>query len=300
LTCCNVHAQTPRQGRTRIDPSARAFLAKVARNYRSLNAYGDDGVFTFTLKSGGKSVARSFPIPFQFVRPNQFAVDCGTLGVVSDGRTVTVINFFKQYRIKLKVSETLSTSGDPGLVKRSPVNVTLDGFRRSLTLGDEANEKSADMLLGQTGAQAVGILMALLVDEEAASRLTAECDRLTLMGEPGSAQTLSLGFRSAWEARLQVGPGDLLIRKMSLIPQDVGGDVALEWESGAVSTAPGAVGAALRKQSESFALRSKPFQLAPDMGYPPPAEITLPPVPIGTVSISDRVRSLISKLLAAL
>ena len=59
------------------DPAARALLEQVAKAYRSLSSYSDQGQFVVAMTLGGKAQKQVRPLKLAFVRPNKLDLDAG-------------------------------------------------------------------------------------------------------------------------------------------------------------------------------------------------------------------------------
>jgi thiol-disulfide isomerase/thioredoxin len=74
---------------TAHDPKAAALFEEVARAYRSLASYSDQGEFALAMTIAGKQQKQAMPIKLTFVRPNKLELDAGLVHVVSDGTELT-------------------------------------------------------------------------------------------------------------------------------------------------------------------------------------------------------------------
>ena len=71
------------------DPKAKALLAEVAKAYKGLNSYTDEGQFVMAMTVAGKPQKQTLPLKLTFVRPNKMDFDAGPVRLVSDGKTMT-------------------------------------------------------------------------------------------------------------------------------------------------------------------------------------------------------------------
>ncbi len=71
------------------DPQAKALLAEVAKAYKSLSSYSDEGQFVMAMTVAGKPQKQTLPLKLTFVRPNKIDFDAGPVRLVSDGKTMT-------------------------------------------------------------------------------------------------------------------------------------------------------------------------------------------------------------------
>jgi thiol-disulfide isomerase/thioredoxin len=71
------------------DPKARELLGEVAKAYRGLDSYADEGKFVVAMTLAGKPQNQKLPLKFTFVRPNKLDLDAGPVRLTSDGKTLT-------------------------------------------------------------------------------------------------------------------------------------------------------------------------------------------------------------------
>ena len=71
------------------DPKARELLAEVAKAYRSLESYSDEGKFVIAMTLGGKPQQETVPLKIAFVRPNKLDLETDNVRLTSDGKTLT-------------------------------------------------------------------------------------------------------------------------------------------------------------------------------------------------------------------
>jgi thiol-disulfide isomerase/thioredoxin len=71
------------------DPKAAALFDEVAKAYRSLASYSDEGQYIVAMSVGGKKQEQVVPLRLTFVRPNKIDFDAGPVRVVSDGTELT-------------------------------------------------------------------------------------------------------------------------------------------------------------------------------------------------------------------
>ncbi len=84
-----------------VAPEARRLLDDVARAYKALPSYADQGVVTlaYETKPGMPPTVQATPARAAIARPNRLAIDAGVVRVVSDGKTVrTIVPPFRTYR----------------------------------------------------------------------------------------------------------------------------------------------------------------------------------------------------------
>ncbi len=73
------------------DSEGQARLDALAKHYGKLPGYADEGEVRTELKLDGKPISRVQTLNLKFARPNKIDLDAGTVRLVSDGTTQTVI-----------------------------------------------------------------------------------------------------------------------------------------------------------------------------------------------------------------
>ncbi|MGO9463189.1 MAG: TlpA family protein disulfide reductase [Isosphaeraceae bacterium] len=71
------------------NPQALALFGEVARAYKSLASYSDQGQFVIAMTMAGKEQKQVIPLRLTFVRPNKLDFDAGLVRVASDGAQLT-------------------------------------------------------------------------------------------------------------------------------------------------------------------------------------------------------------------
>ena len=71
------------------DPGAVALFDEVAKAYKSLASYSDQGQFVIAMTIAGKKQRQAVPLKLTFVRPNKLDFDAGEVRVASDGAQLT-------------------------------------------------------------------------------------------------------------------------------------------------------------------------------------------------------------------
>ncbi len=71
------------------DPKAAALFDEVAKAYRSLDSYSDQGQFVIEMTIAGKKQKQVVPLKLTFVRPNKLDFEAGPVRVTSDGAQLT-------------------------------------------------------------------------------------------------------------------------------------------------------------------------------------------------------------------
>lgn len=131
------------------DPRAQALLDEVARAYKALSSYSDEGQFVLELTVDGKAQKQTQTLRLSFARPNKLNLDTGIVQVVSDGKAFTTsVAPLKKY------TET-----------PAPKVVTFDTFREgplgSILFGGPSAGPMfvlTNLLTGDNGAAEVGKL----------------------------------------------------------------------------------------------------------------------------------------------
>lgn len=108
------------------DPRALALLAEVAKAYKNLGTYSDDGHFVMAMTIAGKPQKQTLPLKLRFARPNKLDLDAGPVRLVSDGKTmITTVLPLKRY-----TSEPAPEQIDIETFRRGPsVRSSLAGLR---------------------------------------------------------------------------------------------------------------------------------------------------------------------------
>jgi len=83
-SCAAADPQAPE-----IDARARGLIEEVAKSYKALPAYSDQGEFILAVTINGKKQQQGLPLNLTFVRPNRLNLHTGQVNVVSDGKTLT-------------------------------------------------------------------------------------------------------------------------------------------------------------------------------------------------------------------
>jgi thiol-disulfide isomerase/thioredoxin len=212
------------------DPKAKALLEDVAKAYRALDSYSDEGKFEVAMTIAGKPQQQSSPLRLKFVRPNKMDLDAGPVRLQSDGQTMTTTV------VPLKRYATAP----------SPATVTFDSFRQGPT--------GAILFGGPTGAP-MFVLLTLLTAPDAPHALGQLGGSLQLVpagpgtGAPAAkaSPALLIDQESGPDLRMEINPATKLLTRIELQidPKDLarsaraGQPVSIArfgWTSGAVST----------------------------------------------------------------
>jgi thiol-disulfide isomerase/thioredoxin len=235
LAMCWTRAQdTPIQPKARAaapakpaDPKAKILLAEVAKAYKGLNSYTDEGQFVMAMTVAGKPQKQTLPLKLTFVRPNKMDFDAGPVRLVSDGKimTTTVIPL-KRY------------TSEP-----APGEINFETFRQGPT---------GAVLFGGPSGASMFVLLNLLTSPDAAAALGQLGGSLQLAPEDpkaaaSGAQALLIDQQEGPDIRLDVDPATKLLTRIEfqIDPKTLsrsapaGQSISIEqfgWISGAVNT----------------------------------------------------------------
>jgi thiol-disulfide isomerase/thioredoxin len=208
------------------DPEALRRLDEVARAYKSLAAYADQGVFSMNMTINGKAESQSLPLHLTFARPNKLNLDAGVVRMVSDGATLTTaVAPLKQY--------TATTA---------PKTIGLE------TIGQSP---AGSVLFGGPTSAPMIILTSLLLRDDASKTILSLGGRLK--SEPdqklGDATfpVLLLDQPTGPDVQLVIDPATKLLKTIDLIvdvqeiakkaPKELKVEIGrLGWSAGEVST----------------------------------------------------------------
>lgn len=222
-----VELQAPAQEVKRDDPKARALFDEVAKAYKALSSYSDQGEFVVAMTASGKSDKQVVPIKVTLVRPNKFEIDTNVVRLVSDGKTLTTsVIPLKRY-----------------MAVPAPEKVDIETFREG-PIG-------ASLFGGPSGVP-MFVLINLLTSPDPASAIAQIGGALRLVGgsDPktagapagNSALLIEIG-KGAPAILLTIDPATKLLSNIDLqIPAETlkAQNVSIEklgWAAGAVSTA---------------------------------------------------------------
>ncbi len=209
------------------DPKAKALLAEVAKAYKGLNSYTDEGQFVMAMTIGGKPQKQTIPLKLTFVRPNKMDFDAGPVRLVSDGKTLTTT--------VIPLKRYTSTP--------APGEINFETFRQGPT--------GAVLFGGPSGAP-MFVLLNLLTSPDPAAALGQLGGSLQLAPEDpkaaaSGAQALLIDQQEGPDIRLDVDPATKLLSRIefqidpkTLSKSDPAGQsISIEqfgWTSGAVNT----------------------------------------------------------------
>jgi thiol-disulfide isomerase/thioredoxin len=204
------------------DPKAAALLAEVARAYKMLGAYADEGQFVMDMTIAGRAQKQSLPLKLTLVRPNKLDLDAGPVRLVSDGKTMTTaILPLKRYTIQ-----------------DAPADLSIETFRQG-PLGA--------VLFGGPAGAPMFVLLNLLTGSDAAAAVGQLGGSLQLAGADLKAPALLIDQAEGPDIRLDIDPATKLVSRIEfLVDQktlarsaEAGQKVDIKefgWRSGVVST----------------------------------------------------------------
>jgi thiol-disulfide isomerase/thioredoxin len=175
------------------DPRAQALLDEVAKAYKGLSSYSDEGQFVLELTIDGKVQKQAQNLRLSFTRPNKLNLDTGIVQVVSDGKTFTTsVAPLKKY------TET-----------PAPKVVTFDTFREG-PLGS--------ILFGGPSAGPMFVLTNLLTGDNAAAEIgkLGGVVKMADSGDPKST-TLLLDKPDGADFRIVVDPKTKLLSAIDVL-----------------------------------------------------------------------------------
>jgi thiol-disulfide isomerase/thioredoxin len=217
----------PKPAAKPADPKAQAILNEVAKAYKSLGSYSDEGKFVVAMTLAGKPQNQTVPLKLTFVRPNKLDLDAGPVRLTSDGKTLTTAV------IPLKRYTTAP----------SPAQIGLETFREGPT---------GAILFGGPAGPPMFVLLNLLTSPDATATLAQLGGSLQLApdapsaGKPASPALL-IDQPEGADFRLEIDPATKLLARIDLQvdPKDLarsaqaGQPVTISefgWSSGSVST----------------------------------------------------------------
>jgi thiol-disulfide isomerase/thioredoxin len=208
------------------DPEARRQLDEIARAYKALGAYADQGVFSMNMTINGKAENQSIPLHLTFARPNKLNLDAGVVRLVSDGTILTTaVAPLKQYTSatapKTLSIETIGQGPAGSVLFGGPTSAPMI-ILSSLLLGDDAPKTILSLggrLKAESG-QKVGdaSFPSLLLDQP-------EGPDLRLVIDPATKLLKTID--------LVVDPNDIARRAPKELKVEIG---RIGWTAGDVST----------------------------------------------------------------
>jgi thiol-disulfide isomerase/thioredoxin len=219
----------------RDDPAARSLLEQVAKAYRDLSSYADQGQLVIAMTLGGKDHKQVRPLKLTFVRPNKLDLDAGAVRLISDGKTLTTVEEpWKKY-----------------MTAPAPATIGLDTFREG--------PAGAVLFGGPTAAPMVVLLSLLsganpdvLVDQMGGTIQPAPAAAVPHAGQPEKAakpdnSSLVIDLGEGPDLLLRIDPATKLLAaiELKIDPAQLarsappGQTLSIEqfgWTAGAIST----------------------------------------------------------------
>jgi thiol-disulfide isomerase/thioredoxin len=207
------------------DPLALRLLDDVARAYRELKVYSDQGEFGLAETVDGKTQSVIQPMKLSLERPNKLRFDAGQVLVVSDGKSsTTVVEPIKKYS-----------------VAEAPQAVTLETFRQG-PLGS--------VIFGGYGAMPMYVVLSMLTGGDTGKLLGQFGGVLKIDPDRPAAGVVCKALRveidAAPDIRLLIDPQTKLLRSVDLVidPKEMaekglGKNVSIDrfgWTSGPIAT----------------------------------------------------------------
>jgi thiol-disulfide isomerase/thioredoxin len=202
----------------RDDPKARTLFDEVAKAYKGLSSYSDQGEFVVAMTADGKSNKQVIPLKVTLVRPDRFDIDTNVVRSTSDGKTLTTAVIpLKRY-----------------MAVPAPQKVDIETFREG-PLGAS--------LFGGPTAMPMFLLLNLLTAADPAAAVAQIGGSLQLAEAQGGDGALLIELGKTDPAfLLKIDPATKLLTSIDLkLAPDVlkAKNISIEklgWASGAVST----------------------------------------------------------------
>jgi hypothetical protein len=305
LWTATVNAQPRRAGA--VTEEAKAALAQLTDTYRSLGAYADHGQVMVAVTANGRETGKVRQMPLLFARPDQFAVNFGPLGLMSDGKSLLVIDYVHKNIYERPLTRAGLTTNPAALsAAQRQSSAQLLYYRDSvLTPGPKTDPQD---LLGVIGAQMAGVVLTLLVDPDPVAALREGTTAVDVVAGAGGKRHLRFRYAEGPDLIIATNPQTKLIEAMQLVlPPAQKKALApakaeltrlqIEWQSREISRDLGRV-------REQLAREYQRLQQAPLNGFNRTTEMAVPeearapvPLPRGGRSLFDRLRRLIQALL---
>ena len=206
-------------------PEARRLIDEVAKTYKGLAGYADEGSFAAKMTIDGKSRDQVTPVKIAFERPNKIAVDAGSIRFLGDGKTLTTVLAATRKYFDLPAPENLT----PRVVNDGPLGAALQGGP-----------------VGEPAFLVLGLLLGQDIDKALPSRVKqVRVEDVTRDGK--TYQALVLDRDELPGLRFLVDPTSRLFRHAEFIV-DAGSlaslappgskltALSLSWDSGAIKT----------------------------------------------------------------
>jgi thiol-disulfide isomerase/thioredoxin len=118
-----VELQPAQPEAKRDDPKARALFDEIAKAYKALSSYTDQGEFVMAMTTDGKLQKKAMPIKITLVRPNKLDVDAGLVRLTSDGTILTTA----MIPLKRYMTAPAPQKIDIELLREGPIGAALFG-----------------------------------------------------------------------------------------------------------------------------------------------------------------------------
>jgi len=204
------------------DPKAQALLEQVAKAYKGLSNYADDGKFVVSMTIGDEPQEQTVPVRVALARPNKLNLDAGPVQLLSDGENMTTaIRPLKKY-----------------MTTPAPAAVDIETFR--------AGPVGA-AIFGSPAGLPMYILANLLTAAEPVKAIEQLGGSLQLAADDPKGETLLIDQTDGPDLRLAVDPATKLLKSIDLVidPKTLEASARqgrpikiakLGWSAGAVST----------------------------------------------------------------
>jgi thiol-disulfide isomerase/thioredoxin len=182
------------------EPKARQLLSEVAKTYRDLPAYSDQGELAVMVKQGAIQQKGTSKRSVTFARPNKLSLDYGAGRLVSDGKDLTAVQTtLKRYSVT-RAPSTVDTHAITGLAL--PANVL------------------APLFGGEVGLP-VSVVLDLLGSDDAVKPILEGTDGLKLEPdaevEGNKVRSLLVDQTEGPDIRMLIDPESKLVRQIDLV-----------------------------------------------------------------------------------
>jgi thiol-disulfide isomerase/thioredoxin len=209
------------------DPEAGRLLGEVAKAYRALESYADEGTFTVSVSIDDQARERTSPFRVRFSRPNKIDLEAGDTRLLSDGKSLTsVVGPLKTYE-----------------VRPAPAALRLDSF---------VDRPVGAFLFGGPLGNPLPTLVALLLEEDAATAILARSGGRPRIGADGewkgkAVRSLVIDLEKGPDLRLLIDPETKLAVRIEQVidPDSIAGHAPkgvtlkapqVAWTAGTIST----------------------------------------------------------------
>lgn len=204
------------------DPKARQLLEEVAKAYKGLTSYADQGKFVLNISDGDKPKNESAPLRLTFQRPNKVDFDTGLVRMVCDGKSLTSsVAPFKQY-----------------LVTEAPKTITFETFRQG---------PAGSVIFGGVTAPPMMLLLNFLVGDDPIKIIDELDGTLKLVKEGKDGSSVLIDRKDGPDFELVIDPATKLLKRINMViaPEILaksaveGRKITIEqfgWDAGTIST----------------------------------------------------------------